>query len=126
MTEIVAVLACLVLACLSVFQIALIAGAPIGMYAWGGAYKVLPSKLRISSAVAVILYSFFALIILNKTGAISVLPTAVIVDISTWIVTAYLFIGVIMNGVSKSRYERLVMTPTALVLAVLYLIVAVS
>jgi hypothetical protein len=44
--------------------------------------------------------------------------------VSMWVLTAYFALGVLMNGISRSRPERLIMTPTALVLAALYLILA--
>ena len=47
-------------------------------------------------------------------------------SIFMWVLTAYFALGVIMNGISRSMPERLVMTPTALVLAVLYLILAIG
>ncbi len=53
---------CLLLAALAGFQAALLAGAPLGEYAWGGQHRVLPRRLRIGSAVAIVLYLLFAVI----------------------------------------------------------------
>jgi hypothetical protein len=39
----------------------------------------------------------------------------------TWILTAYFTLGVLMNGISRSKPERLVMAPVALLLALLFL-----
>ena len=38
-----------ILGVLAVFQLALALGAPIGHFAWGGAHRVLPARLRIDS-----------------------------------------------------------------------------
>jgi hypothetical protein len=53
--QLAAIVACAVLAGLTVFQAALIAGAPLGRFAWGGQHDVLPAKLRIGSAVSIAL-----------------------------------------------------------------------
>ena len=119
--EIIAYTACFVLASLGLFQIALIAGAPLGNYAWGGAHRILPTKLRIGSVVSIILYTVFAVILLNKAGIVSLFSN---VDVAAWALTVYFFVGVLMNGISRSKKERAVMTPVSLLLAVLSLVIA--
>jgi hypothetical protein len=46
--------------------------------------------------------------------------------VTAWVLAAYFALGVVMNGISRSLPERLTMTPTALTLAVLYLVLSVS
>lgn len=118
-------LAISILAVLGIFQGALIAGAPIGRYAWGGYHAVLPLKLRIGSIVAILLYCVFAAFALDKTGRVDIMPNS-IVDVGMWIITGYFIVGVIVNALSRSKPERLVMTPTALLLAVAFAIIAFS
>lgn len=125
MIEFASYLACGVLALLAIFQIALIFGAPIGHFAWGGAHRVLPMKLRVGSVVAVLLYALFAVFILNKAGLITALPVGV-TNIGMWVMTGYFALGVGMNAISRSKPERMFMTPVALVLAVLFLIVSLN
>jgi hypothetical protein len=115
MTYIAAIVACILLGGLAVFQLALVAGAPIGQFAWGGQHRVLPARLRIGSVVAVVLYAVFALIILQRAGVSAALPE-IVASVGIWIVAAYLILGVLANLVSRSRRERFVMTPIALVL----------
>jgi hypothetical protein len=43
-----------------------------------------------------------------------------------WVLTAYFGIGVLANAASRSRPERLVMTPVALVLALCCLVIALE
>ncbi len=57
-----AALFCAILAALAVFQVALIAGAPLGHLAWGGQDRVLPRTKRAGSVVSVVLYAAFALL----------------------------------------------------------------
>ncbi|MFU8945346.1 hypothetical protein ACLRGF_01300 [Mycetocola zhadangensis] len=115
----------MILGALAVFQLALIAGAPIGRFAWGGQHRVLPSKLRIGSAVSIVLYAVFAVIILQRAELISGIPDA-LSRVGIWILTVYFVLGIVMNGISRSKPERTLMTPVCLVLAVFCLLVAVS
>lgn len=125
MIECIAYAACGVLATLTLFQIALILGAPIGHFAWGGAHRILPTKLRIGSIVAVLLYGLFAFFILNKAGLVTTLPESV-TSVGMWVMTGYFVLGIGMNAISRSKLERMVMTPVAFILAVLFLLVSLS
>jgi hypothetical protein len=120
---VVAVVGVGLLAALSVLQVSLIAGAPLGRFAWGGQHVVLPVGLRIGSAVAVALYTAFALLMLQTAGAFSVLPRG-LVAVAIWVLAVYFAIGVAVNAASPSRRERAVMTPVSLVLAVACLVLA--
>jgi hypothetical protein len=62
------VIALTLLALLSLFQMALVFGAPLGHFAWGGQHRVLPKNLRIGSIVSMLLYVGFAILIVSKTG----------------------------------------------------------
>jgi hypothetical protein len=124
--QLAAIVACAVLAGLTVFQAALIAGAPLGRFAWGGQHDVLPAKLRIGSAVSIALYVLFAYVALAKAGLAPPLLNEAFTSVSSWVLTAYFALGVVMNGISRSKPERLVMTPTALLLAALYLVLSLN
>lgn len=126
MVHVCALGAAAVLAALAVFQIALIAGAPLGQLAWGGQHTVLPPKLRIGSAVSIALYGVFAYVALAKAGLAAPFVSESFTDVTAWVLTAYFALGVVMNGISRSRSERLTMTPTALALALLYLGLSLS
>jgi hypothetical protein len=110
---------------LALLQVLLIAGAPLGRLAWGGQHVVLPTSLRIGSAVAIALYAAFAGLMLQAAGVVAVVPPAV-AGVAIWVLTAYFALGVTMNAASRSRPERLVMTPVVLVLAVLCLVLALQ
>ncbi|MBG0510475.1 hypothetical protein I3J13_16970 [Agrobacterium sp. MOPV5] len=115
----------LILLALSLFQIALAAGAPFGRLAWGGAHRVLPVRRRIASASAPLIYAFFASFPLQKAGYAHIWPSGWI-EPGIWIIACYLAVSAGLNAMSKSRPERLVMTPVAAVLAILFFIVAFS
>ena len=110
---------------LAVFQGLLAAGAPLGRFAWGGQHVVLPTGLRIGSAISIVLYALFALLMLQAAGVVAVLPEAV-ADVAIWVLTGYLALGIAMNAISRSRPERFVMTPTVLVLTGACLVLALA
>jgi hypothetical protein len=122
MTEIAAIAACVVLAALAVFQAALIAGAPIGRFAWGGQHDVLPPRLRSGSAFSILLYIVFAIVILERAGLVTLFGAA-FAQTAGWVLFGYFVLGIVMNAISRSRPERNVMVPVCVLLAVLVLLV---
>jgi hypothetical protein len=115
--ELAAVVVSALLAALAVFQVTLIAGAPLGRFAWGGQSEVLPATLRVGSAVSVVLYAVAWLVwrAVAQPG-----------DGWIWGITAYFALGIALNTISRSRPERLVMTPVVLLLAVSCLLIALG
>ena len=120
-----ALVACLILLGLAGFQARLAAGAPLGRFAWGGGHEVLPRGLRAASAVAIVLYVAFAVVLLDAAEVANALP-ADWGDTGAWILTGYFAVGTALNAASRSRDERRVMTPVALALCLLALIVALE
>lgn len=113
------------LAVLAVLQIALILGAPIGRFAWGGQHEVLPARLRIGSAVSILVYALIALIAWDRVGAIDVFP-APFSEIAMWVIFVYFVLGIAVNAISRSKPERYTMAPLSLVLAVLSFLIAMG
>ena len=120
-----AILATVILLALAGFQLALVAGVPLGHFAWGGQQRVLPVILRIFSLFAILMYALIASILLQKAALFSFWPESWI-GIGIWIMTGYLALGIPLNAMSRSRPEQLVMTPAATILTILFLIVALS
>jgi hypothetical protein len=121
-----AVLAYVLVAGLAVFQVALAGGAPLGRLAWGGKHRVLPRGLRIASAVSVLLYALFAFVISPAVGYASDAGDHQESYPPIWVLTAYFGVGVLANLASRSRPERWVMTPVALILALCCLVIALE
>jgi hypothetical protein len=111
-----------VLAGLVAFQLLLVAGRPLGEYAWGGAHRILPRGMRIASAVATLIYAAAALAILEAAGVTDLLESTELPMTAVRVLAVFFGIGIVMNAVSRSRKER-VMAPVALVLAILFGIV---
>jgi hypothetical protein len=113
------------LAGVAVFQLALIAGRPWGRLAWGGAHVVLPTNLRISSAVSIGIYALIAAAMLDRAGVLLWLPTAVSQPLA-WTIAGYFGLGIGLNLASRSRPERLVMSPIVALLCLLSVAVALG
>ena len=114
-----------ILGVLAVFQLALALGAPIGHFAWGGAHRVLPARLRIGSLVSIVIYAIIALLALDCAGVVDVVPDAVSI-VGMWVVFGYFVLGTGLNAISRSKPERYTMAPVSAVLAVLSLLVVLS
>lgn len=125
MSAIAAVAFTAVMVALAVFQLALIAGAPLGHLAWGGQDRVLPSGKRVGSVVSIALYALFSVVVLQRAGLIDLLP-GVVADVGIWVIVAYSALGIVMNGISRSKPERYTMVPVCVVLTVLSLVVALG
>lgn len=126
MIDTLAVVSCVVLTILAIFQLALISGMPLGKYAWGGSYEVLPVNLKIGSAISILLYGIFAAIILSRSEILMLITNQTIVRVGIWVLAVYFCLGVLLNAISRSKHERNVMTPAAFVLAVATLYIALS
>jgi hypothetical protein len=121
-----AILICVILGLLAVFQLALVLGAPIGHFAWGGADRVLPRAKRIGSVISIVLYAMFAWVFLMKAELVPMVWPEIVVDVAAWVIAAYFAIGIPMNAISRSKPERYTMTPVVILLTVLSVIVALG
>ena len=102
------------LAGLAAFQAALAIGTPWGRASYGGAHiGVLPSRLRVVSAGAALLYSGLSVAIVSRRT-----PLRVRRHVLTGI-TALMGVGAVLNGISPSWPERATWTPTTALLAAL-------
>jgi hypothetical protein len=108
---------------LAAFQLALAAGAPLGAAAWGGTDRVLPTTLRIGSAVAVVIYVVGAFAVLRCAGFnIGWIP-ARFARVVTWILGVGLPLSALANVASESEWERYLLAPVGLVLGTLCLVI---
>lgn len=120
-----AVLLTVALALLAAFQLALILGAPIGQFAWGGQHRVLPVGLRIGSAVGIAIYVFIALLALDRARVVDTFPDR-FSAVGMWIAFAYSVLGIVLNAISRSAPERYAMVPVTIILSTLSLFVALG
>jgi hypothetical protein len=121
-----ALIFCTVLAALALLQAALIAGAPLGRLAWGGNDVVLPPAKRVASAVSVLLYAAFGYVAVAKAQFAGAAEVPAAISIAIGVIAGYLALGIPMNAISRSRPERLTMTPVSAVLAGLAITLALA
>jgi hypothetical protein len=111
--QIAAIIVAVVLSGIAIFQLLLFFGLPLGEYSWGGKYQgVLPKKMRIMSLSSSLLLVLFGLVFLIHSKILSVgftFPTNIFVII----ITIFMGLNTLGNMFSKSKKERVVMTPLA-------------
>jgi hypothetical protein len=120
-----AIIITLLLFGLTLFQLALVLGAPIGKFAWGGQHAMLPRRLRIGSAISIISYGMIAYVVLAHAHVIDSALSSTTTNISIWVLFGYFTLGIIMNAISRSTPERIVMTPTVTILALCCLLLVI-
>lgn len=104
-----------------VLYILLAAGAPLGELAMGGRYKRMPKKYRIACAVSVLVQAFAILVLLQLGGIFSIGLHENAARVLGYIFAAYLILNVFMNAKSKSKKEKLIMTPISAIIAFCFL-----
>jgi hypothetical protein len=124
--QLAAVIACVILAFLAVFQVLLAIGLPLGRAAWGGFHRVLPSKLRWASVAAVPVLLAAGWVVLARAGFVHPGSSSQTVRILAWVFGGYFVFNTIVNALSKSPPERWLMTPLSTALGFCFAVVAIS
>lgn len=114
MTTAAALAACILLAALTAFQALLACRVPLGRFAWGGQHDVLPTRLRVGSLAAISIYIAIGWVVLARAGLLG--GDNAVMRVITWVIAGYFLLGALGNLASKSRSERVVMTPLAVAL----------
>jgi hypothetical protein len=111
----------------ALFQLALVLGAPMGEYAFGGQNPgKLPNRFRMASV-----FSFVVLVALAGhyfaqagvfTPVLPELPNSWV----NWALVVFFTVGLVMNSISRSKKERQMWVPVLLLSVVLAIIVALG
>lgn len=101
-------------------------GLPVGDFAMGGKYKIMPKQMRVTCAVSVVIQLIAILVLLQRGHVISFGIPQSIEKVACYFFAVYLLLNAVMNGLSKSKKEKAVMTPLSLVTAICFWIVAVN
>jgi hypothetical protein len=109
-----------------IFQLLLAVGLPLGNMAWGGNHRILPLKLRISSLLSAGLFILAAVVFLQKAKIISVFTWDLGVNILAWFFVLLFGLSILGNLKSNSGLEKKIMTPVAITLTVLCLILTLE
>lgn len=118
------IIAVIVFSGMIIFQFLLVLGLPLGHLAWGGQQKELPPKLRVMSGVAIAIFTFAIVMIIEQVEFINLFQNPWVSYISVWVLAVYFTLGILMNAVSRSKWEQRIMTPIAIISAICcYLVV---
>ena len=109
----------------TLFQLALAFGAPLGKFANGGKFPgSLPKNIRFIPFIQIAILWFFLYIVLIQTKMISNQPSA-IGSIGIWFVVAFFFLGSILNLITPSKPERMVWGPINVLTFIAVLLIAI-
>ena len=115
------------LALVALFQLALVLGAPMGEYAFGGTHKgKLPTGFRIASLVSIGLYLGIAGHVAAQLGLVQKLLPAGLNAVANWTIVGLMLVSLVMNAISRSKKERDLWVPVALLLVASSVIVALG
>ena len=114
------VAALVLLAGLTVFQIAAACGAKVGRYTQGGGSAELTTKQRVFAGVSIIVIIVTGYVLSAKAGFIDTPLSPNNIHIASIIFALYFSANVVMNLLSRSKYERFIMTPIAVIIALAF------
>ena len=110
----------------AVFQIALVAGAPLGEYTMGGQHPgKLPGQFRVTAAVSAIIMVAQSGHYIAQAGILNPALSPGQNAIVNWFWFGFAVLGLIVNSISRSKKERNLWVPVLLVSAICTLLVAV-
>ena len=111
----------------SLFQLALVLGAPMGEYTLGGqTHGKLSTKLRLVSAISLLVNLAIAGHYLAQTGVLQTLLPEQLNQITNWALVVFTASGLVMNSISRSKKERNMWVPVLLLSLTCAVIVAIG
>lgn len=108
------------------FQLALAAGAPWGEYAMGGRITGrFPPPMRVAAVVQAVVLLILALVVLDKGGIVMLGWTAALPWLA-WVPVVVSVLSAVMNAATRSRVERRLWLPVAIVMLLSSIVVAAA
>ena len=120
-----AIIAVAIFVVISVIQLLLAIGLPLGKLAFGGKYEKLPTNMRIMSIVSIGIFTVASIAILERAGLLIIFNIPIFTLVFVWIIAIYLAFNTMLNIMSKSKQEKLIMTPLSLISSIFCFIVAI-
>lgn len=90
----------------ALFQLALVLGAPMGEYAFGGQTPKLPAKYKLASAVSFFVMLAIAGHYLAQLGVFTPVLGATGNSVVNWVLVGFFALAAIMNNITKSEKEK--------------------
>lgn len=109
----------------ALFQLAIVLGAPLGEYAYGGQREgKLPMPYRVASAVSFLVMLALAGHYLAQTGVLIPLLPADQNAIVNWVLVGFAALAALMNNITKSQKEKRLWGSTTLAMLLSAVLVA--
>lgn len=93
---------------------------------WGGRIQGVPENLLTLEIIALLITSFFMLIIAAKVGYLQAGKLSGAVNIGVWLIFAFLILNTLGNLASGVSFENLIAAPITIVLALCALRLAIE
>jgi hypothetical protein len=123
--QVVAIICCVALLAFAVFQGVLLRGAELGRFAWGGEDHYLQPRHR-PHAILTILGCLAGIFIALQGANLFLVIPILASQVACYVVAGLLFVAFVLTARSRSLIERQVMLPYYVLLAALFLIVALA
>ncbi len=105
---------------IAILTVLVACGLPLGELTMGGQHKVLPRKMRVMACISILTQVFAIIIILQSGGYLPLWLSFHTTKFICGFFGAYLSLNTVMNLISRSRKERIVMTPLSLCAAICF------
>ena len=110
----------------ALFQFAIVLGAPLGEYAYGGQNEgKLPRRFRITSMISMLLMLALAGHYLAQTGVVQPLLDEAGNSIVNWVLVGFAALAALMNNITRSQKEKRLWGGTTVAMLLAAVIVAV-
>ena len=108
-----------------IFQGCLALGLPWGKASMGGKYPgKYPPKMKVVAIINMVILGLFVAIVLSKSDLLFP-QLKLISNIGIWFIVAFMFIGTVLNTITRSKIER-IWAPVALFQLITSLIIAIG
>ena len=118
MLTLIAIIVATTLSVVIILSILLVCCLPLGELTMGGRYKVFPKKLKIVLVLQLALQIFFVIIILQMGAIIPLWFSKTVTKRICIVMAVYLSLNTAINGISKSKKEKFIITPLSLISAI--------
>lgn len=109
---------------ISVINVFVTLGFPLGEFTMGGRYKVLPPKLRMVAGLSIPIQIFALVIVLQAGRHIPLWFSEKTTQVICYVFAGFFVLNAIGNLCSYSKKEKYVMSPLALIAAICFGIAA--
>ena len=110
----------------ALFQLAIVLGAPVGEYAYGGQHEgKLPTRYRITSVISMLVMLALAGHYLAQIGLFAPLLGAEGNAIANWAFVGFFALSAVLNNITKSEKEKRVFGSITIAMLISAILVAI-